>query len=130
VVRNIRVNYVVKQEFPKQGTYERILYFQKGDQILKKGDQGLEFFWVIDGLVDIAGINYGPGSIFGRAAFSDGIRKMDAYAKTDVSLVAINRDHPNIENKLPVIKFQFDEEKKKIKSARPKADVETVLMNT
>ena len=129
VVRNIRVSYVVKQDFPKQGTYERIMYFKKGDQILKKGDLGTEFFWVIDGLVDIAGVDYGAGSIFGRAAFSDGVRKMDAYAKTDVSLVAIEKNHPNIENKLPVIKYQFDQEKQKIKTARPKAKVEAVLVN-
>ncbi|MBN2443016.1 MAG: cyclic nucleotide-binding domain-containing protein [Spirochaetales bacterium] len=130
VVRNIRISYVIKSEFPKQGLYERILFYHVGDQILKKGDHGSEFFWVIDGLVDIDGVDYGPGSIFGRAAFSDGIRKMDVFAKTEVSLVAIERDHPNIDNKLEVIKMQFDEEKKKIKSARPKAKVETVLVNS
>ena len=128
VVRNIRVSYIIKQDFPRQGIYERILYYKKGEQILKKGDKGSEFFWVIDGLIDIAGVEYGAGNIFGRAAFSDGIRKMDVFAKTDVSLVAIERDHPNIDNKLPIIKMQFDDEKKKIKTARPKAKVEAVLI--
>jgi hypothetical protein len=64
--------------------------------------------------------------VFGRAAFSDGIRKKDVFAKTDVTVVAINKDHPDIISKLPVILEKFSEEVKKIRKVRPKARLDKI----
>lgn len=125
-VRNIRVSYSIVRPFPRHDVHERFLRFRKGDQILKKGEKGSEFFWVIDGLVDIDGVEYSRGNVFGRAAFGDGIRKMDAYAKTDVSLVAIDRDHPDLMMKRAIINAMFNMEREKIKNVRPRARVEAV----
>ncbi|MBN2536556.1 MAG: cyclic nucleotide-binding domain-containing protein [Spirochaetales bacterium] len=125
-VRNIRVSYSIIRSFPKHFIHERLLRFQQGDQILRKGEKGSEFFWVIDGVVEIDGVEYGRGSVFGRAAFGDGIRKKNAYAKTDVSLVAINKDHPDLMMKQAIISAMFNREREKIKNIRPRAQVEAV----
>ena len=54
------------------------------------------------------------------------MRKKDARAKTDVTVVAINRDHPDLINKLPVILEKFVEEVNNIKKVRPKARVDKI----
>jgi hypothetical protein len=125
-VRNIRVSYSIIRPFPKLDVHERLLRFRKGEQILKKGEKGSEFFWIIDGIVDIDGIEYSRGSVFGRAAFGDGIRKKDVYARTDVSLVAIDKNHPDLMMKQAVISAMFSLERDKIKDFRPRARVEAV----
>lgn len=126
VVRDIRVSYKIKFGFIGDEKLERELHFKAGQQILKKGDFGTEFFWIKEGIVDIENVEYYPGSVFGRAAFSDGIRKKDAYAKTDATVIAINKDHPELISKIPVLLEKFAEEVKKIKEVRPKAKIDKV----
>lgn len=128
VVENIRISYLIKQGFSKSGIYQRLLNFKMGDCILKRGDRGSEFFLVREGIVDINGIEYGNGDIFGRAAFNDGIRKMDAFAKTDVTLVAIDKKHPDIRKKLKVIIDKFAEESESIRKIRPQAEIDTIFL--
>jgi hypothetical protein len=66
--------------------------------------------------------------VFGRAAFGDGIRKKDVFAQTDVTVIAINRDHPDIINKLPLILEKFSEEVKKIRKVRPRARLDKIMI--
>ncbi|MBN2535190.1 MAG: cyclic nucleotide-binding domain-containing protein [Spirochaetales bacterium] len=128
VIRDIKVSYKIKFGFAGDEKLEREIHFKEGDQILKKGDTGSEFFWIKEGIVDIEGVEYYPGSVFGRAAFSDGIRKKNAYAKTDTTVIAINKNHPELINKIPVLLEKFAEEVKKIKEIRPKAKIDKVDM--
>jgi hypothetical protein len=127
-VRNIRVNYIIKHGFERSDAYERLLQYREGDQIIKKGERGSEFFWIKEGIVDINGLEYKPGNVFGRAAFSDGVRKMDVFAKTDVTLVAIDKNHPALSNKLSVVLKKFAEETEKIRKVRPRASIDTVVI--
>jgi hypothetical protein len=127
VVRNVKIEYKVRYGFiGQQPDPERELYFKAGDQIIKKDDHGTEFFWIKEGIVDIEGVEYHPGSVFGRAAFSDQIRKKDAYAKTDATVIAINKDHPDLVDKIPVLLEKFAQEVKKIKEVRPKAKIDKI----
>jgi len=126
VVRNIKLNYKIRFGFTGETELERELTFTAGDIIIKKGDKGSEFFWIKDGIVEIEGVEYQSGAIFGRAAFSDGVRKKDAYAKTDVTIIAINKNHPDIVDKIPVLLEKFAEEVKRIREVRPKAKIDDV----
>jgi hypothetical protein len=126
VVRSVNVNYKVKYGFQGEDQLTREATFKAGDQILKKGDHGSEFFWVKEGIVDVDGVEYKPGNIFGRAAFSDGIRKKDVFAKTDVVVVAINKEHPDLIEKLPVILEKFATEVDMIKKVRPKEKIDKI----
>ncbi|MBN1698761.1 MAG: cyclic nucleotide-binding domain-containing protein [Spirochaetales bacterium] len=127
-VRNIRVGYMIKHGFSKPDAFERILQYSEGDQIIKKGDRGSEFFWIKEGVVDINGLQYKAGNVFGRAAFSDGVRKMDVFAKTDVTIVAIDKNHPSLSDKLTVVLKKFAEETEKIRRVRPRASIDTVVI--
>ncbi|MBN2442116.1 MAG: cyclic nucleotide-binding domain-containing protein [Spirochaetales bacterium] len=126
VVRDIRVSYKIKFGFAGSEKLERELHFKAGEQIVKKGDVGTDFFWIADGIVEIDNVEYSSGSVFGRAAFSDGVRKKDAFAKTDTTVIAINKDHPELINKIPVLLEKFAEEVKRIKEVRPKAKIDKV----
>ncbi|MBN1410066.1 MAG: cyclic nucleotide-binding domain-containing protein [Spirochaetales bacterium] len=126
VVRNVKIDYKVKYGFKGEEQLTREVDFKAGDLILKKGDHGQEFFWVKEGIVEVDGVEYKPGNIFGRAAFSDGIRKKDVYAKTDVTVVAINKEHPDLIEKLPVILEKFAQEVDMIKKVRPKESIDKI----
>lgn len=126
VVRNIKIGYNVKFGFVGEEKLEKEMHFKAGDQILKKGEYGTDFYWIKTGIVDIDNVEYHPGSVFGRAAFSDGIRKKDAYAKTDAVVIAINKEHPELVDKIPVLLEKFAEEVKKIQEVRPKAKIDKV----
>jgi hypothetical protein len=126
IVRDVRVSYKVKFGFIGEEKLERELFFKAGEQIIKKGEQGSEFFWIKEGVVEIENVEYYPGSIFGRAAFSDGIRKKNVFAKTDTTIIAINKDHPDLVSKIPVLLEKFADEVRKIKEIRPKAKIDDV----
>lgn len=126
IVRDIDIRYKIKYGFVHEKALQRELEFKAGQQIIKKGEYGNDFFWLKEGKVEAEKVVYEPGSVFGRAAFSDGIRKKDVFAKTDVTVVAINKDHPDIISKLPVILEKFSEEVKKIRKVRPKARLDKI----
>jgi len=126
VVKNIDIKYKVKYGFKTEEILSSELNFKAGDQIVKKGDFGRDFFWIKEGTVEIDKVLYNPGSVFGRAAFSDGIRKKDAFAKTDAAIVAINKEHPDLINRLPVILEKFAQEVEKIKKIRPRAQLDDI----
>jgi hypothetical protein len=126
IVRNVDISYKIKFGFQKENILQRELQFKAGEQILKKGEFGDEFFWVKEGIIEIDKVLYKPGSVFGRAAFSDGLRKKNAYAKTDVELIAVNKEHPDIVNRLPLILEKFSEEVEKVRRVRPKARLEKI----
>ncbi|MBN1697857.1 MAG: cyclic nucleotide-binding domain-containing protein [Spirochaetales bacterium] len=127
VVRNIKLEYKIKFGFKGQELDpERELIFKAGDQIVKKGEHGTEFFWIKEGIVEIEGVEYHAGSVFGRAAFSDQIRKKDAYAKTDAVVIAINKDHPDLVDKIPILLEKFAQEVQRIKRVRPKAKIDKI----
>ena len=69
---------------------------------------------------------YAPGTVFGRAALNDCIRKSDVFAKTRVRLIAIDKDHPDIQNKRPVIIKKFFEEGKSIHRVRPDVHLDRI----
>jgi hypothetical protein len=126
IVKNIRINYKIKFGFETEEELSRQISFKTGDQIIKKGDRATEFFWVTNGVVDIEGVEYGKGNVFGRAAFGDGVRKKDAFAKTDCTVISINKDHPDLVEKIPLILEKFAEEADMIKEIRPNARIEKV----
>jgi hypothetical protein len=126
IVRDLDITYKIKYGFEAEKALQRELCFRAGEQIIKKGDYGHEFFWIKDGKVEAEKVVYEPGSVFGRAAFGDGIRKKDVYAKTDVVVIAINKDHPDIINRLPLILEKFSEEVKKIRKVRPRARLDKI----
>ena len=128
VVKNVKIDYKIKHSFSYESLMGRILHYEEGEQIIKKGTYGDEFFFIKEGIVDIDGMEYHPGEIFGRAPFSDKIRKRDAFAKTFVILIAINKDHPEIAYKKPAILKKFAEEYKKIKKTRPRANIDNVVI--
>jgi hypothetical protein len=126
IVRDVDIRYKIKYGFTQEKALQRELQFKAGKQIIKKGDYGNEFFLIKEGKVEADKVIYHPGSVFGRAAFSDGIRKRNVYAKTDTAIIAINKDHPDIINKLPVILEKFSEEVKRIKKVRPRARLDKI----
>ncbi len=126
IVRNVDIQYKIKYGFKNHDALTRELQFNAGDQIVKEGDFGHDFFWVKEGVVEIDKVLYKTGNVFGRSAFTDGIRKKDAYAKTDAIIIAINKEHPDLINKLPVIFEKFALEVEMIKKIRPKAKVEDI----
>lgn len=128
-VRNVRVDYKIKFGFQNSMNLERKLEFKKGAQVLKKGEVGDEFFFVQSGIIDIEGVEYHGGSIFGRAAFADGVRKKDAFAKTDAVVIAINKDHPDLMEKLPVILDKFSEEVRRVHEVRPDAKLDKIKID-
>lgn len=129
IVRNVDIKYKIKYGFKGSETLTKELHFRAGDRIVKKGEFGQDFFWVKEGTVEIEKVLYSEGNVFGRSAFTDGIRKKDAYAKTDSVIIAINRDHPDLINKLPIIFEKFAQEVDMIKKIRPKADVEEIKID-
>lgn len=130
VVRNIRIDYKIKYGFKGHEDLTKELFYQAGDLILKKGDKGDDFFWIKEGVVEIDKVEYFPGQVFGRAAFTDGIRKKDAYAKTDTVLIAIDREHPDLINKIPVILEKFADEVEQIRKIRPKAKIDEISIES
>jgi hypothetical protein len=130
IVRNLDIKYKIKYGFKGAETLTKELHFKAGDRIVKKGDFGQEFFWVKEGTVEIDKVLYTEGNVFGRSAFTDGIRKKDAYAKTDAVIIAINKDHPDLLNKIPVIFEKFAQEVDMIKRIRPKAEIEEIRIDS
>ncbi|MBN2735357.1 MAG: cyclic nucleotide-binding domain-containing protein [Spirochaetales bacterium] len=128
IVKNIKVDYKIKYGFQGRGDLTKELFYAAGEQIIKKGDRGEEFFWIKEGIVEIDHVEYHPGQVFGRAAFSDGVRKKDAFAKTDTLLIAIDREHPDLVNKIPVILEKFAEEVEQIRKIRPKAKIDAISL--
>ena len=129
IVRNIEIKYKIKYGFKGSDTLTKEIVFKAGDQIVKKGDFGQNFFWVKEGIVEIDKVIYKAGNVFGRSAFTDGIRKKDAYAKTDTTIIAINKEHPDLINKLPVIFEKFTQEFEMIKKIHPEAKVEKIRID-
>jgi hypothetical protein len=128
VVSDVSVRYRVKLGFGRGETHQRELSFEPGEQILRKGEYGREFFWVKDGLVEADRVVYAPGSVFGRAALNNCIRKSDVFAKTRVKLIAIDKDHPDLQNKRPVIVRKFYEEGRNIHLVRPHAHLDRICI--
>ena len=126
VVHQVNVTYKIKYGFTSEKEMAKEIDYKAGDLILKKGSFGREIYWVKTGIIEISKVEYTRGNVFGRAAFSDGIRKIDVYAKTDCTVISINKDHPDLIDNLHVILEKFVEEEKKIKKIRPKANLEKI----
>jgi hypothetical protein len=129
VVKNLKVSYKIKFGFEAEEELTRELKFKAGVQILKKGEKGTEFYWVTNGIVNVDGVEYKKGNVFGRAAFGDQIRKKDVYAKTDCTVIAINVEHPDLIDKIPVILEKFAQEADMIKELRPHVKLDRVEMD-
>jgi hypothetical protein len=128
VVSNVAVRYQVKMGFGRGDAHQREMQFEPGELIVRKGEYGREFYWVKDGLVEADMVLYTPGSVFGRAAFNNGVRKKNVFAKTKVRLIAIDKDHPDIQNKRSVIVKKFFEEGKNIHRVRPTAHLDKIVI--
>jgi hypothetical protein len=128
IVRSVDIRYKIKYGFTQEKALQRELQYEAGDLIIKKGDYGNDFFWIKEGKVEADKVVYNPGSVFGRAAFSDGIRKRNVFAKTDTTIIAINKDHPDLINKLPIILEKFSEEVKRIRKIRPRARLDKITI--
>jgi hypothetical protein len=126
VVSNVAVRYRIKLGFGTGESHQREMQFEPGEQILRKGEYGREFFWIKDGIVEADRVFYPPGSVFGRAAFNNCIRKKNVFAKTKVRLIAIDKDHPDIQHKRPVIIKKFFEEGKSIHRVRPDVHLDRI----
>jgi hypothetical protein len=128
VVSNVAVRYRIKMGFGRGEGHQRELEFSPGEMILRKGDYGREFYWIKDGLVEADRVLYAPGSVFGRAALSNCIRKSNVFAKTRVKLIAIDKDHPDLQNKRPIILKKFFEEGRNIHRVRPHAHLDRIQL--
>jgi len=128
VVSDVAVRYRIKMGFGRGRAHQRELAFEPGEQIVRKGEYGREFYWVKDGLVEADRVVYAPGTVFGRAALNDCIRKSDVFAKTRVRVIAIDKDHPDLRNKRPVIVKKFFEEGKNIHRVRPHAHLDRIFI--
>lgn len=128
VVGNIDIHYRIKYGFARESGLQRELEFKPGDRIIRKGDYGNEFFWLKEGTVEADHVIYRPGAVFGRAAFADCVRKRDVFARTRAKVIAINKDHPDLANRLPVLMKKFTDESKMIRRVRPKARLDRVRL--
>ena len=79
-----------------------------------------------DGIVECKKVEYENGAVFGRAAFTNGIRKEDVIAKTDAKVIAINIEHPDLIKKIDVIINKFIQEEIRVKKIRPKTKLEKI----